>query len=613
MRPMADNKKPQGVQMHPPGRGGGPMHHGMPFEKPKDAKGTVSRLIKYIGKSKYLLLGLFVSVVFISLAGLAAPYFQGIAVDFLDVEAGTVDFKKLFTVIALLTAAYIANSLFTFIQGLIAARLARNTVRDMRKDLFDHLARLPIKFFDTHRHGDIMSRMTNDVETVSNTVSMSLTVVVSGVLTIIGVLTVMFILNWKMTLLAFITVPLSFFSTMFMGKIMRKYFKRQQALNGELNGISEEAITEYRTVAAYSLEEEKIECFHKSADNLKNTAVTAQLFGGMMGPIMNMLGNLNYILIAAAGGFFSVQTGMPLSVIQQFLLYSKQFTRPINEFGHQWATIQTAIAGAERIFAIMDTPAEEDNGSSTAEIEGKLNFSHVVFSYKDGEPVLKDFDLFVKKGHRIAIVGKTGAGKTTVVNLLTRFYDIQGGSISIDGTDLFDFKKAALRKNIAIVLQDTVLFSDTVRNNIKYGRENATDEEIIAAARLANAHSFITKLPDGYDTVLSESGANLSQGQRQLLSIARAIIADPKILILDEATSSVDTTTELHIQEAMLNLMKDRTSLIIAHRLSTIRDVDLIIVLDDGKICEAGNHEELLQKGGYYYKLYKDQFAGIET
>ena len=610
---MSDNKKPQGVQMHPPGRGGGPMRHGMPFEKPKDAKGTVSRLIKYIGKSKYLLLGLFVSVVFISLAGLAAPYFQGIAVDFLDTTAGTVDFKKLFTVIALLAAAYIANSLFTFIQGIIAVRLARNTVRDMRKDLFNHLARLPIKFFDTHRHGDIMSRMTNDVETVSNTVSMSLTVVVSGLLTVTGVLTVMFILNWKMTLLAFVTIPLSFISTLFMGKVMRKYFKRQQALNGELNGISEEAITEYRTVAAYSLEDEKIATFHDSADNLKKTAVTAQLFGGMMGPIMNMLGNLNYILIAAAGGFFSVSTGMPLSVIQQFLLYSKQFTRPINELGHQWATIQTAIAGAERIFAIMDTPAEADEGTSEAEIEGRLDFSHVVFSYKEGEPVLKDFDLWVKKGHRIAIVGKTGAGKTTVVNLLTRFYDIQGGKITIDGTDLFDFKKSTLRKSIAIVLQDTVLFSDTVKNNIKYGREDATDEEVIAAARLANADSFITKLPDGYDTVLSESGANLSQGQRQLLSIARAIIADPKILILDEATSSVDTTTELHIQEAMLNLMKDRTSLIIAHRLSTIRDVDCIIVLDDGRICEAGNHEELLQKGGYYHKLYKDQFAGIET
>ncbi len=611
---MADNRKPQGVQMHPPGRGGGPMRHGMPFEKPKDAKGTVSRLIKYIGKSKYLLLGLFVSVVFISLAGLAAPYFQGISVDVLDIPEGEgVDFNKLFICVGLLAAAYIVNSLFTFIQGLIAVRLARNTVRDMRRDLFNHLARLPVKFFDTHRHGDIMSRMTNDVETVSNTISMSLTVVVSGVLTITGVLTVMFILNWQMTLISFITVPLSFMATLLMGKVMRKYFKRQQALNGELNGISEEAITEYRTVAAYSLEDSEIADFDLSADNLKNTAVTAQLLGGMMGPIMNTLGNLNYILIAAAGGFFSVSSGMPLSVIQSFLLYSKQFTRPINELGNQWATIQTAIAGAERIFAVMDSPLEADEGKSDAKVDGELDFSHVAFAYKEGEPVLNDFDIHVNKGNRIAIVGKTGAGKTTVVNLLTRFYDIQGGSITVDGTDLFDFPKAELRKNIAIVLQDTVLFSDTVKNNIKYGREDATDEEIIAAARLANAHSFISKLPDGYDTVLSESGANLSAGQRQLLSIARAIIADPKILILDEATSSVDTTTELHIQEAMLNLMKDRTSLIIAHRLSTIRDVDKIIVLDGGRICESGNHEELLAKGGYYRKLYMDQFAGIET
>ena len=304
---------------------------------------------------------------------------------------------------------------------------------------------------------------------------------------------------------------------------------------------------------------------------------------------------------------------MPVSVIQSFLLYSKQFTRPINELGNQWATIQTAIAGAERIFEVIDNDLESDEGENNAEIMGELDFNHVSFAYNPDEPVLKDFHLHVDKGNKIAIVGKTGAGKTTVVNLLTRFYDFGGGEIKIDGHDLFSFPKSSLRKSIAIVLQDTVLFSDTVKNNIRYGREDATDEEIIEAAKLANAHSFIKKLPKGYDTVLSESGANLSQGQRQLLAIARAIIANPKILILDEATSSVDTTTELKIQEAMLNLMKGRTSLIIAHRLSTIRDVDKIIVIDGGKIVEEGSHEELLKKGGFYADLYENQFKGIET
>ncbi len=612
---MADFSKRMAPQGKGGGHGGAPKHMGgmINMEKPKNTKKTVLRLMKYIGSSKWLLLGLLVTVIFVTLATIAAPEFQGNAMDILDTEAGTVNFELLYKTAGLLIIAYLVSSLFTLVQGLISAKLSQITVKKMRQDLFAHLVKLPVRYFDTHRHGDIMSRMTNDVETVSNTISQSLSVLVSGILTVLGVLIAMFILNWQMTLIAFITIPLSFLSTVGMGKLMRKYFKRQQALNGEINSISEEAITEYRTVSAYSFEDKEINEFFDCADRLQKTAVKAQLLGGMMGPIMNTLSNLNYILIAAAGGFFSVSSGMPVSVIQSFLLYSKQFTRPINELGNQWATIQTAIAGAERIFEVIDNDLESDEGENNAEIMGELDFNHVSFAYNPDEPVLKDFHLHVDKGNKIAIVGKTGAGKTTVVNLLTRFYDFGGGEIKIDGHDLFSFPKSSLRKSIAIVLQDTVLFSDTVKNNIRYGREDATDEEIIEAAKLANAHSFIKKLPKGYDTVLSESGANLSQGQRQLLAIARAIIANPKILILDEATSSVDTTTELKIQEAMLNLMKGRTSLIIAHRLSTIRDVDKIIVIDGGKIVEEGSHEELLKKGGFYADLYENQFKGIET
>jgi len=458
--------------------------------------------------------------------------------------------------------------------------------------------------------------MTNDVENISNSISQSIGSLFSSVLTVIGTLAIMLYYSPLLTLVSFVTIPLTVLTTTNLAKYMRKFFLRQQTLLGQLNGHVEEMVTGYRTVVAFGKEKKSEAQFNKISFELKKCGMKAQILGGIMGPIMNVIGNLSFLLIAGVGGMLAFKGKITIGVIQAFLIYSKQFTRPINEIANQYAQIQTAIAGAERVFDIMDTPSEIDEGKAEFDrdnVKGDISFKNIFFSYKKGEPVLKDFNLEVKSGSKIAIVGATGAGKTTVVNLLTRFYDIDSGSITIDGIDIRDIPKKKLRESIAIVLQDTVLFSDTIAANIKYGKLDASFDEIKNAARTSNADVFIERLPDGYDTMLSESGTNLSQGQRQLLSIARAVLADPKILILDEATSSVDTRTEMHIQEAMIALMKNRTSLIIAHRLSTIRDADMIIVIDDGKVAEAGNHDELLAKGGKYYSLYQNQFAGFAT
>ena len=427
--------------------------------------------------------------------------------------------------------------------------------------------------------------------------------------------------GWVMALIACVTIPITIALTTNLAKFMRKYFVRRQKLLGQLNGQVEEMVTSYKTVVAYGKEQRAVEDFAECSKELKKCSISARVWGSVMGPCMNFLGNLQYVLIAAFGGFFvlnpvSFMRTLTIGNIQSMLQYSKKFTRPINEIANQYASILTALAGAERIFEIMDSADEIDEGASSvqvSDIQGNIRFENIHFSYEKGEPVLKGLDLWLKEGQKIAIVGATGSGKTTIVNLLTRFYEVDEGRITIDGIDVTDMPKETLRRSIAIVLQDTVLFSDTIRNNIKYGRADATDEEMKAAAALARADVFIERLPDGYDTVLAESGSNLSQGQRQLLSIARAVLADPKILILDEATSSVDTRTEMHIQQAMIALMENRTSLIIAHRLSTIRDADKIVVIKDGRVAEAGNHEELLEAKGEYYNLYRNQFAGIAT
>ena len=606
-----------------PGGGRGPMNARLHKEKPKNLAKTLGRLLKYIGKSKLLLIFLVGIMVIVTVTDLAGPALQGAAIDTVKITSDglSVDLVAMRGYLIAMGVMFAISATMSLFQGRIAAKLSQNTVYNLRNDLFQKISRLPIRYTDTHKHGDIMSRMTNDVENVSNAVSQSIASLISSMLTLIGAFAMMLYYGWVMALIACVTIPLTILISSNLAKFMRKYFVRRQKILGQLNGQVEEMVTSYKTVVAYGKEREAVSDFEASSAELRTCAVKARVWGSIMGPCMNFLGNLQYVLIAAFGGFFvlhpvSFMRALTIGNIQAMLQYSKKFTRPVNEIANQYASILTALAGAERIFEIMDSADEIDEGThevAVSEIEGNIVFRAIDFSYIEGEPVLKGLDLAVGQGQKIAIVGATGSGKTTVVNLLTRFYEIDGGQITIDGIDITDLPKATLRRAIAIVLQDTVLFSDTIRANIKYGRPDATDEEMREAAALAKADRFIERLPDGYDTVLTESGNNLSQGQRQLLSIARAVLADPKILILDEATSSVDTRTEMHIQQAMVALMKNRTSLIIAHRLSTIRDADCIVVIKDGRVAEAGDHETLLAAGGEYATLYSNQFAGIAT
>lgn len=618
---MAENRQSSGdrpmVQMGlRRGGPGGPMVR----EKPKNMKLTLGKLFRYIGKSKYTVIFLLIIVSLVAALTLAGPALQANAIDAItiDIEKGKlhVDFPKLYTTVAIMGIVYAVSSLLTYLQGITAAKLSQNTVCTMRNDLFAKISRLPIRYTDNHRHGDIMSRMTNDVENISNSVSQSIASLFSGVITLIGSLVMMLYYSPMLTLVAMVTIPLTLLVSTKLSKFMRRYFVEQQKLLGQLNGQIEESVTGYKTVMAYGKEKACVDEFAKTAAKYRKVGIKANIWGGVMGPCMNMIGNFGYLLVAAVGGYLSLIGMIGIPAIQAVLQYSKQFTRPINELANQYAQILTAIAGAERVFEIMESDPEIDKGKhpiSVDDIRGDIRFKNMYFSYNEGEPVLKGFNLDVERGQKIAIVGATGSGKTTVVNLLTRFYDIDSGEITVDGININDIPKSTLRRAIAIVLQDTVLFSDTIGSNIRYGKLDATDEEVAKAAAMAHADVFIERLPEGYNTVLSESGRDLSQGQRQLLSIARAVLADPKILILDEATSSVDTRTEMHIQSAMVALMKNRTSLIIAHRLSTIRDADKIVVLDGGRVAEVGSHEELLAKGGAYYRLYQNQYAGIAT
>lgn len=603
-----------------PGGPGGPpgRHSRINGEKPKNGKKTLAKLLRYIGRSKYIFFALMAVMLIITGLNLAAPSIQQRAIDFITITEKrlNVDLGGLGRSLVLLGVVYAASSVFTYLQGILSAKLSQYTVKTMRRDLFDNLVHLPIKYFDTHRHGDLMSRMTNDVENISTTISQSIGSLISGVLTVLGSFAIMMVYSPLLTLISLSTIFLTIIVSSVMTKFMRKYFMQQQILLGRINGHVEEMVTGYRTVVAYSKEQDAIDEFSSMNDELRRCGIRAQICGGVMGPLMNCISNFGFVLIAAFGGWFTMRGMITVGTIQAFILYSKQFSRPINEIANQYANIQTAIAGAERIFEVMEAEHETDNGTSyfTAKnVKGDICFKDVVFGYEEGKTVLKGLDLDVKRGQKIAIVGATGSGKTTVVNLLTRFYDIDSGSITVDGVPITDIRMAELRRSIAIVLQDTVLFSGTIEDNIRYGKENASHEEVKAAAAHANADEFIERLPEGYAAQLSEGGSNLSQGQRQLLAIARAVLADPPILILDEATSSVDTRTEMHIQSAMVALMKNRTSLIIAHRLSTIRDADKIVVIDGGRVAEMGSHDELIALGGCYYKLYQTQFAGNKT
>lgn len=569
-----------------PGRGGPGRGGGMIREKPQNTKETLKKLIKYIGKNYILIVVLFVIMIMTTATSLISPAVQGEVINCITIDDSQlrVDFDGLTNWLILMGVIFVLNCVLSLVQSLVSAKLSQWTVYNLRRDLFNKIEYLPIKYTDTHKHGDLMSRMTNDVDNVSNAISSSITSLISSVLTLIGSFVMIIVYCYKtpvMLLVSFCTIPLTFFLSAMLSKLMRKYFVKRQILLGNLNGQVEEMVSGFKTVMAYGKEDMAIEAFSETSEEFRRCSIKANVWGGIMGPVMNVVNNLNYLLVAAFGGYYCITGGLLIGNIQTILQYSRQFSMPISQIANQYATILTAIAGAERVFSILDSPSEADEGTSDItvdDIKGNIEMKAIEFSYKEGEPVLKKLDLSVKAGQKIAIVGATGSGKTTIVNLLTRFYDIDGGSITVDGVDLFDIPKKTLRSAIAIVLQDTVLFSDTIGANIRYGKLDATDEQIKEAAIMANAHRFVSRLPDGYKTELTESGSNISQGQRQLLSIARAVLADPKILILDEATSSVDTRTEMHIQEAMLHLMKGRTSLIIAHRLSTIRDADCIVV-----------------------------------
>lgn len=599
---------PGGPGRGPGGRGpGGRMM--MQVEKPKEGKKTLLRLLSYFKKERLMVLAVILIVTTLVLCSVAAPKLQSEAID--TITRG--EFGALPAVLGVMLVLYGVNALCTLAQSLLSAHLSQRIVRRMREDLFARIVNLPIRYIDTHPHGDIMSRMTNDVENVSHTVSMSMSSLVSGVLTITATVAMMIYLCWQLALLSCITVILTIVVTGFLSKYMRHFFKKRQTLLGELNGTVEEMVTGYKTVIAYGHEPQVIESFEKTSNDLTRTGIIAESLGGSMGPIMNVINNIGFVIIAAFGGYFAIHGTISIGVISAFIVYAKQFGRPINEIAQLYGQIQTAIAGAERVFGVMDEPLEDKSGDKHMDgTKGLISFKNVDFSYVPEKKVLRNFSLDVYGGHKVALVGATGSGKTTVVNLLMRFYDIDSGEICIDGVNIRDIDCEELRNNTAIVLQDTVLFSDTVRNNLKYANPDASDEAMYEAARMSNCDEMIRRLPQGYDTVLTQGGQNLSQGQRQLLAIGRAFLADPKILILDEATSSVDTRTEKRIQDAMVKLMKDRTSVIIAHRLSTIQDADFIVVMDQGQIVESGNHEELIAHKGRYYELYMTQFAGNE-
>lgn len=579
-------------------------------EHAENVAGTLSRIVTYFTREKLLVCGMLLIVIFGTVCGVYAPSQQSKAI---DVIAGTQE-ERLAPILMYMLAAYLLYSASQLVQGLISADLSQRIVKRMREELFGKLVDLPVEYLDTHSHGDVMSRMTNDIENISTTVSQSLPSLFSGILTVIGTVAMMLWYCWELALLSLATVILTVLATKVLSKKVRKFSRIRQKLLGSLNGTVEEMVSGYRTVVAYNHQEATIEEFCETSDSLTKAGIRTDVFSGVMGPVMNCIGNIGFVIIAVFGGYFSVKGLISVGVISAFIVYAKQFSRPINEIAQVYGQLQTAIAGAERVFAVLDEVNEDMTGEALKEDEAAtVTFKNVQFSYREGNPVLHDFSLEVPSGRKIALVGATGSGKTTVVNLLMRFYDIDRGMIAINGQNIADVSRESLRKEVAIVLQDTVLFSDTIRNNLKYGNENAGEEQLDAAVAMSRCKEMIQMLPEGMDTMLVGAGSNISQGQRQLLAIARAFVADPGILILDEATSNVDTKTEAAIQDAMQMVMKNRTSIIIAHRLSTIRDADMIIVMDAGRIVESGTHESLLSQKGKYYELYMTQFAGFAT
>lgn len=582
---------------------------GAPVEKAKDARGTLHRLLHYFkAEMPSVLLMTVVSGIGV-VAAVLAPSYQSKAID--QIVAGS--FGSVNPYLVIMAVLYVIYGFSLLLQGYLSTRLSQKVVQRIRADLFAHMIHLPVPYFDRTSHGDLMSRMTNDADQISTVISTSTSSIFSGVLMLIGTLIMMFICSVPLALLSSCTVIGTILLTAFLSHYMAKYYLLRQNLLGELSGKTEEYISNSQTIAAFQLEDDLDAQFIKTADDLTAACITADNISGSMGPCMNVLNNIGFLIVAVAGAWLAIKGQITVGIISAFIVYSKQFSRPITELSELIGQVQTAIAGAERIFAVLDQQVENTEGEAVTDIQGHVEFRHVNFSYLPGKQVISDFSLDVPAGSKIALVGATGSGKTTIINLLLRFYPIDSGEILLDGRDIRKLNLYDLRRTIGIVLQDTSLFTDTIRNNLTYADGSADDARIKQAAAFANADTMITALKDGYDTVIDASGGSLSQGQRQLLAIARARLSDPEILILDEATSSVDTRTEMRIQNAMISLMENRTSFVIAHRLSTIRNVDQIIVMRDGRIVERGSHEQLLAAKKEYWKLYETQFSGMNT
>ncbi|WP_291703891.1 ABC transporter ATP-binding protein [Clostridium sp.] len=621
------------------GPGGGPMGSFArgPVIKAKDFKGTLKRLLSYLKPQRISFILVFIFAIFSTIFTIVGPKISGWAITRLvegliakftainqnaalvktgkaaSIIVPNIDFPYIRNVILLLLGLYLISSLFGFLQQYIMAGVAQKTVYNIRKDVEDKLSRLPLKFFDARTHGEILSRVTNDVDNIATTLQQSLTQLITSIVTIIGIIIMMLTISPLMTLVVILTLPLYILVTALVAKRSQKYFAAQQKEIGALNGHVEEMYTGHKIVKAFGHEHDSIEEFKNINDRLYNSGWKAQFISGIIMPMMRFVSNIGYVIVCVVGGYLAIQGKITIGDIQAFIQYSNQFTQPIVQTANIANIIQSTVASAERIFELLDEVEEIPDASDAKLIEfpkGEVKFENVNFSYKTEEPLIKNMNIGVKQGNTIAIVGPTGAGKTTLVNLLMRFYEIGAGRITIDGVDIRDIKRGELHNMFGMVLQDTWLFNGTIMDNIAYGKKGATEEEVMQAARAAHAHHFIKTLPDGYNTILNEEASNISQGQKQLLTIARAILANPTIMILDEATSSVDSRTEVYIQRAMTELMQNRTSFVIAHRLSTIRDAELILVMNKGSIIEMGNHNELLAKNGFYADLYNSQFTG---
>ena len=580
------------------------------IEKAKDPRRAVKGLLRFLVPFKTGMLIVLGLVLIYTVLGLIGPYLMGQAIDrFITTKQAA----GLARIALIMLAVYLLNNLFQALANWVMAGISQRALKQMRKDLFSHLQTLPIAFFDRNPAGELMSRLTNDIDAINQAVSQNVTSLLASVLTMVGILIAMFILDRWLALASLLVVPIMFWFTQFVARYTRKGFQELQKHLGELNGVMEESISGQKVVRAFRRNESVIDAFRASNQAVFKAGVYANSYALLLMPLTTVLGNFFVIVLAGLGGWLALRNLVSVGLIATFISYGQNFTNPLRQLANLYNSIQAALAGAERVFEVIDTPSEVDDGPDAVPLQsvhGDVRFENVNFEYKPGVPILKNMTLEAKPGQIFALVGPTGAGKTTIINLLTRFYEINSGRITIDGKDIRQVHKDDLRHELGLVLQDTFLFSDTVKENIRFGRLDASDAEVVAAAKMADADHFIRQLPQGYDTLLSERASNLSQGQRQLLSISRAILADPSILILDEATSSVDTRTEARIQKALLRLMAGRTSFVIAHRLSTIRDADHVLVINNGEIVEQGTHQELLDKKGFYHHLYISQFKG---